>query len=66
MAILYLRDENGNFVPVPSLKGSKGDPGEKGESAYQSAQKGGYTGTEAEFYADLAAMDGLAAALAEI
>ncbi len=47
MAILYLRDESGNFVPVPSLKG------DTGESAYQSAQKGGYTGTEADFYADL-------------
>lgn len=54
MAILYLRDENGSFVPVPSLVGPKGDDG---ESAYQSAQKGGYTGTEADFYADLAAAE---------
>lgn len=35
---------------LASLQGEKGDPG---ESAYECAQKGGYTGTELEFYADL-------------
>lgn len=41
-------------------KGDKGDPGEKGntgadgKSAYQYAQDGGYTGTEADFSAKLA------------
>ena len=59
-------------------RGEKGDTGEKGEkgdtgatgatgqSAYAAAQAGGYTDTEANFYADLAAMQGLASALAAI
>ena len=37
-----------------------------GQSAYAAAQAGGYTDTEANFYADLAAMQGLAAELAAI
>ena len=37
-----------------------------GQSAYDAAQAGGYTGTQANFYADLAAMQGLASALASI
>lgn len=45
MSTLYVRDVNGNFVPVPALQG---------KSAYQYAQDGGYTGTEAEFAAKLA------------
>lgn len=40
--------------------------GAAGKSAYQYAQDGGYTDTEANFYADLAAMQGLASALAAI
>ena len=40
--------------------GTKGDKGDAGQTAYAAAQQGGYTGTEADFYADLAAMDGLA------
>ena len=40
--------------------------GVAGKSAYQYAQDGGYTDTEANFYADLAAMQGLASALAAI
>ena len=57
------------------LQGPKGDVGPKGEtgatgangqSAYAAAQAGGYTDTEANFYADLAAMQGLASALAAI
>lgn len=31
MAILRLRDENGNVFPVPALIGEKGDTGEKGD-----------------------------------
>ena len=49
--------------------GPKGDPGETGpagQSAYAAAQAGGYTDTQANFYADLAAMQGLASALAAI
>lgn len=45
-------------------KGDPGTPGAAGQSAYAAAQSGGYTGTQANFYADLAAMHGLAAALA--
>lgn len=59
-----------------NLKGAKGDSGDTGpqgetgpagsagQSAYAAAQAGGYTGTEANFYADLAAMQNLAAELA--
>ena len=47
-------------------KGDTGDTGPAGQSAYSAAQAGGYTGTQANFYADLAAMQGLASALAAI
>lgn len=50
-------------------KGDKGDmgaTGSAGQSAYAAAQAGGYTDTQANFYADLAAMQGLAATLAAI
>lgn len=47
-------------------KGDTGDTGPAGQSAYAAAQAGGYTGTQTNFYADLAAMQGLAAALAAI
>lgn len=53
-------------------KGPKGDTGpagatgSDGQSAYAAAQVGGYTDTQANFYADLAAMQGLASALAAI
>lgn len=46
--ILRLKDpETGEWVEVPALKGT---------SAYQSAQQGGYTGSEQQFYKDLAAV----------
>ena len=45
-------------------KGDTGPAGADGQSAYAAAQAGGYTGTEATFYADLAAMQNLAAELA--
>lgn len=44
--------------------GATGPAGAAGQSAYAAAQAGGYTGTEATFYADLAAMQNLAAELA--
>ena len=47
-------------------KGETGATGATGQSAYAAAQAGGYTDTEANFYADLAAMQGLASALAAI
>ena len=48
-----------------NLKGARGDTGATGatgaagQSAYAAAQSGGYTDTEANFYADLAAIQGL-------
>ena len=47
-------------------KGDKGDTGPAGQSAYAAAQAGGYTDTQANFYTDLAAVQGLASALAAI
>ena len=47
-------------------KGDTGATGANGQSAYAAAQAGGYTDTEANFYADLAAMQGLVSALAAI
>ena len=47
-------------------KGDTGATGAAGQSAYAAAQAGGYTDTEANFYADLAAMQGLVSALAAI
>lgn len=61
-----------NLIAVSDLKGAKGDTGAQGpsgaagQSAYAAAQAGGYTDTQANFYADLAAMQGLASALAAI
>ena len=46
--------------------GAQGPSGAAGQSAYAAAQAGGYTDTQANFYADLAAMQGLASALAAI
>lgn len=40
-------------------QGEPGPQGDPGQSAYAAAQAGGYSGTETDFYADLAAMDGL-------
>ena len=51
------------------LQGPQGDPGATGatgQSAYAAAQAGGYTDTEANFYADLAAIQNLAAELSGI
>ena len=70
----FLGDTDTN-KPSRGEKGPQGDVGPKGEtgatgangqSAYAAAQAGGYTDTEANFYADLAAMQGLASALAAI
>ena len=41
-------------VPESDIRGPKGEPGEGGKTAYQYAQDGGYTGTEAEFAAKMA------------
>ena len=49
--------ENGNWYlgDADTGKPSRGDKGADGKSAYQYAQDGGYTGTEAEFAAKMAA-----------
>ena len=54
-----------NFA-FKNLKGATGATGAAGQSAYAAAKVGGYTDTEANFYADLAAMQGLSDALAAI
>ena len=54
------------LLALKGEKGDKGDKGDKGQSAYESAVKGGYSGTQEEFYADLAAVDNLAAWFASI
>lgn len=48
------------------VAGAPGKNGTDGQSAYAAAQAGGYTDTQANFYADLAAIQGLASALAAI
>lgn len=47
MPILYVRDENGVFRPIPALKG------DDGKSAYEQAKEGGFQGTEEDFIAIL-------------
>lgn len=48
---------------VDGEDGAPGAPGADGQSAYAAAQAGGYTDTQSAFYADLAAIEGLDAAL---
>ena len=60
-AYLYTSDTPGTGVALT-------DPAwlRVSEGAYAAAVTGGYTGTSSEFYADLAALDGLAAELAGV
>ena len=51
---------------IQGEQGPQGPAGPAGQSAYTAAQAGGYTDTESNFYVDLAAMQGLAAALAAL
>lgn len=44
MSILKIRDNNGNVTDIPAIRG---------QSAYQYAKDGGYTGTESEFSKDI-------------
>ena len=46
MALIKVKDQNGNIIDIPAIKG---------KSAYQYALDGGYTGTETEFKAKMAA-----------
>lgn len=57
---------SGEFDGPAGSKGDTGATGAAGQSAYDAAKSGGYTDTQANFYADLAAMQGLASALAAI
>lgn len=41
--ILNVRDKDGNFIPIPAIRG------EAGKSAYEQAKDGGYKGTLEEF-----------------
>lgn len=53
--ILY-KNENGEFVELPFLKGDKGDTGESGadgKSAYQIALDNGFVGSQSEWLASL-------------
>ena len=52
-----LKGEKGDIGPQ-GPKGDTGAAGADGKSAYASAQDGGYTGTETQFNADLAAVSG--------
>lgn len=61
MPILQIRDENGNFIPIPALQGKDG------KSAYEQAKEGGFTGTEEEFIQILGSLGGInALQLAEL
>ena len=51
MAKIKYRNKNGEIVDLPLIKG------DDGQSAYESAVKGGYSGTEEEFYSDLASVE---------
>lgn len=70
VAIRNLRTPAGTAAALDSYAATKAYVDGKvaavtsGQSAYAAAQTGGYTGAQADFYADLAAMQGLAAALA--
>lgn len=55
-----------NITGPQGLQGKAGPAGSDGQSAYAAAQAGGYTDTQANFYTDLAAVQGLASALAAI
>ena len=52
MPILQIKDENGNFIPIPAIKG------DDGKSAYEQAVEGGYQGTEEQFIQALASLGG--------
>lgn len=53
MPILHIRDENGNFIPIPAIAGKDG------KSAYEQAKEGGYVGTEEEFIQLLGALSNI-------
>lgn len=50
-SILKVRDNDGNVIDIPAIKGKDG------KTAYDYAKEGGYTGTETEFIAKMASED---------
>lgn len=61
--ILQIQTEEGSFN-TPNLKGRAGDPGPVGKSAYESALKNGFKGSEEEWLASLKGNPGDAGATA--
>lgn len=57
MAIIKVRDKDGNYIDIPALNG---------ESAYNIAVKNGYTGTEAEWLESLKGTDGVSPSIRTI
>lgn len=55
-SILRVRQADGTVIDVPSIVGPPGKNGADGQSAYQSAISGGYTGTEDDLNRALALM----------
>ena len=55
-----------SLVGPTGAQGSPGETGTDGTTAYESAVAGGYSGTETDFQTDLAAVDGLEAAITAI
>lgn len=51
MAVLKIRDKNGNIIPIPAIKG------ENGKSAYEIAVDHGFEGTEEEWLESLKGSD---------
>lgn len=60
------QDGQNGAAGASGANGADGARGPAGQSAYQAAQAGGYTDTEANFYADLAATQSLASGLAAL
>ena len=70
--VLRVKDINGNWIPIPAIRGEKGADGDvafndltdaqkeslKGKSAYQIAVDEGFDGTEEEWVASLKGADG--------
>ena len=54
--VLYIRNKDGEFIPIPAIKGEKGDKGDAGESVYSVATANGYGGLEEDFNSALASL----------
>lgn len=50
MGKLWIRNDEGRFAEAPMFQGADG------KSAYDAAVEAGYTGTEQEFYTDVASI----------